>query len=283
MADYRRELDLDTAVVRVSYRAGEVRYTREVFASAVDQVIAIRITADRPAAVNLTLGLLTPHRGGARAEGATLALAGKAPSHAAPNYVQGEKAVVYEEAEGKGMRFEARARILAEGGRVTPAEGALRVEGANAVTILLAAATGFRGYGNPPDLPASELAARNNRRLDAAAKKPYRRLLADHVADHQRLFRRVSLDLGPSPSAALPTGDRLEAARKTPDPGLAALHFQFGRYLLIASSRPGSQPANLQGIWNDEVRPPWSCELHHQHQHGDELLARGDDQSRRVP
>ena len=257
-SDYRRELNIDTAVARISYRAGGVRFLREVFASAVDQVIAIRLTADRPGSISFELAFATPHKARVRAEDTTLGLEGKAPTHSDPVYVEASDAVRYDEAEGNGMRFDARARIVAEGGNVIAEGDVLRVTAADAVTILVAAATGFRGFDKPPDTPAAELARRTAGQLDAAARKPYAQLLADHVADYQRLFRRVSLDLGASPSAALPTDERLAAAKTASDPGLAALYFQFGRYLLISCSRPGTQPANLQGIWNDSVRPPWS-------------------------
>ncbi|HVX66227.1 MAG TPA: glycoside hydrolase family 95 protein, partial [Bryobacteraceae bacterium] len=256
--DYRRELNIDTAVARIRYRAGGVSFAREVFSSAADQVIAIRLTADRPGSVSFKLALTTPHRASVRAEGNTLGLEGKAPSHSDPVYVDKADAIQYDEAEGRGMRFDARVRIAAEGGKITAGGDALLVEAADAATILLAAATGFRGFDQAPDTPAAELARRTTRQLDAAARKPYAKLLADHVADYQRLFRRVSLDLGSSASAALPTDERLAAAKTASDPGLAALYFQFGRYLLISCSRPGTQAANLQGIWNDLVRPPWS-------------------------
>ena len=123
---------------------------------------------------------------------------------------------------------------------------------------MLAAATGFRGFDRTPDLSAGEIAARCRRTLDAAAAKPYDDAARRHVADHQSLFRRVSLDLGATAASALPTDERLRRFAEAPDPSLVALYFQYGRYLLIASSRPGTQPANLQGIWNDDVRPPWS-------------------------
>jgi alpha-L-fucosidase 2 len=166
--------------------------------------------------------------------------------------------VVYDDAEGQGMRFEARLRAVAQSGTVRASKDGLQVENTSAVTLLVSAATGFRGFDKMPDTAAAELSATCRKTLDAAAPKPYETLRAAHVADHQKLFRRVSLDLGRTEAADLPTDERITKYGSDEDPALTALYFQYGRYLLIASSRPGSQPANLQGIWNDMVRPPWS-------------------------
>ena len=133
----------------------------------------------------------------------------------------------------------------------------LVISDASALTILLAAATGFRGFQSTPDAPVNEISARAIRQLDAAAAKPFNDLRKRHIEDHQKLFRRVSLNLG-SQDALQPTDQRLKNFTSNPDPSLLALYFQYGRYLLIGSSRPGSQPANLQGIWNYQVTPPWS-------------------------
>ena len=133
------------------------------------------------------------------------------------------------------------------------------VAGGDALTLIFTARTGFKGFDKLPDTPLAAIIASARKQLDAAMKKPYAKLRADHIADHRRLFRRVALDLGTSSAAALPMDERLGAFKKSPtDQALLALYFQYGRYLLIASSRPGCQPANLQGIWNELVRPPWS-------------------------
>ncbi len=256
---YRRELDLDTAIARVSYRIDNVDYTREVFASAPDQVIALRFAASGGAAFTLVIGMECPlHSKMEASEEGIVRLTGKAPAHVVPNYVRSENPVVYDEAEGKGMRFEACARVIPEGGSMRVASGALRVEGARAVTLLIAAATGFRGFDRVPDRTAAELAAECRARLEAASKKGYAALRSAHIADHQRLFRRLTLTLPKTAAADSPTNERLRAAATKSDPDLAALYFQYGRYLLLSSSRPGTQPANLQGIWNELVRPPWS-------------------------
>ena len=140
-----------------------------------------------------------------------------------------------------------------------PEGNALRVEGARAVTLLIAGITGYLGFDRAPAGSAADIAAACQSRLDRCARrKAYAELRAAHMADHRRLFRRVSLKLPKLELADAPTDERLRAFAEHPDPDLVALYFQYGRYLLIASSRPGSQPANLQGIWNEEVRPPWS-------------------------
>lgn len=237
--DYRRELDLDTAIARVSYSAGDVRYSREVFSSPADQVIALRLSADRPRQINVTIAMATPQKATVTAEDAsTLVMKG----------VNGE-------AQGiKGaLTFEARARVIASGGGTSRGDGTIVVHDSDAVTILLTAATSYRSYKDVSGDPEAITKAQ----IGAAAGKSFEALRAAHVAEHQPLFRRVALDLGTSDAVQLPTDERIRHFGEGHDPQLAALYFQFGRYLLISSSRPGSQPANLQGDWNDQVKPPW--------------------------
>jgi alpha-L-fucosidase 2 len=256
---YRRELDLDSALSRVTYRIGSAVYLRESFASAPDQVIVVRLSATAPGGMGLALSFDSPiHATSQAAEGGMLRLTGKAPSHVVPNYVGSANPVLYDDAEGKGMRFEAALQAVAEGGQMRPEGASLHIDGARAVTLFIAAATGYRGDDRDPAGAAAEIAAACRNRIEAAQKKSYESLRAAHIADHQKLFRRVSLALPQTEAATLPTDDRLRAFADKPDPDLAALYFQYGRYLLIASSRPGTQPANLQGIWNELIRPPWS-------------------------
>ena len=237
IADYRRELDLDTAIARVSYRSGEVSYRREVFASAKDRVIVVRLECDKGDASDFAASFESPLHSSSPEN---LVLIGKAPAHVDPNYFSSANPIVYDDEPGQGMRFECRARIVKESDQ--------------AVTILIAAATGYQGYDQMPDGKPN-----CQPQLNAAEKKSYAQLKADHIADHQALFRRVSINVG-SGRDHLPTDERLKAfnARARRPQSRLLLRFQYGRYLLIASSRPGSQPANLQGIWNDQVRPPWS-------------------------
>ena len=257
---YVRDLDLDTAIATTSYVNGGIRYTREVFVSAPEQVMAIRIASDQAGQVSISASLGSPLRCSVTGTGVELALAGQCPSHAEPNYVNHPNPILYE--DDRGIRFEARLRAVSDGGTIKVSDaGELEISGANAVTLLLAAATSFDGYDKDPARTNKNLPEENRVRLDAAASLPYEALRSRHVQEHRQAFRRVELRLGPAEAEelGLPTDRRLERLRSgAEDPQLAALFYQFGRYLLIASSRPGTQPANLQGIWNEELRPPWS-------------------------
>ena len=237
--DYRRDLDLDTAVARVSYQAHGVHFVREVFASAIDQVIVLRLSADKPGQIGFSARLGTPQTATATTTvDDTLVLAGRnGKSPAGP---------------GK-LKFEARVRVAAVGGKTMVGKDVITVQGADSATLLVAMATSFKSFKDV----SGDAEVQSKRQLAAAAAKPYLELRAAHIAEHQRLFRRVNLDLGTSKAARRPTDERLLAFAKGGDPQLAALYFQFGRYLLISSSRPGGQPANLQGLWNHQTAPPW--------------------------
>ncbi|HEV7993933.1 MAG TPA: glycoside hydrolase family 95 protein [Gemmatimonadaceae bacterium] len=235
VADYRRALDLDSAIATTRFRSGGVTFTRQVFASHPDQVIVIRLSADRPGSVTFTATPTSAHKWHVRRAVGTDQLS-----------MQG----MVEDGE---ITFEARLLVRAEGGRVTFTDSSTTVRGADAVTLILAGATNFVSYADVSADPVS----RNDSTIQRVRARSYSSLLAAHVADHQALFRRVQLDLGPSDGAGLPTDQRVLHFKTSPDPGLAALLFQYGRYLLIASSRPGGQPATLQGLWNDSNTPPW--------------------------
>jgi len=236
--DYVRELDLDTAIARVSYQSGDAKFTREVFSSAVDQVIVIRLTCDRPGRLTFA---------------ATL----KRESDSTTQTMDHGRVVIEGEAIARserqalerkvGVKFRGVVQVLPEGGAMTAAGSDVVVEKANAATLVFAAATNFRS--KDPRSRCDEYLA--------AAKKPYSELRAAHVSDHQRFFRRVDFRLA-GPSSVLPTDERLKRVEQSAiDLALEALYFQFGRYLLIASSRPGTMAANLQGIWNDQLHPSW--------------------------
>ncbi len=259
VSGYRRELDLDTAIARVFYRVGRFQFLREAFVSAPDQVIAIRWTTTDPAGLTLSAAIDSPIHSQSEADASgVLRLTGKAPSHVEPNYVGSENPVLYDAADGMGRGSAARIDATAEGGAISAQGNHMRIEKAKAVTILIVAKTGYRGYDRAPDAPAAEIAAACRTQLESARRRGYAELRAAHISDHQNLFRRVALQLPRQDAGNLDTAERLRAFAKQPDPDLAALYFQYGRYLLITSSRPGSQPANLQGIWNDQVCPPWS-------------------------
>ena len=244
-AEYRRDLDIDAAVATVRYKVGDVTFVREVFASYPDQAIVVRIAADQPGQVTFEAALASPHAdvGVAAVDKNVVSLTGCLPPHDYKDAGQGTETP---------LGFEARLHVSAERGRVEKVEGGVRVTGADAVTLRLVAATSFRNFRDVSADPAERCAAY----LKAATPKSYAALRAAHVRDHRRLFRRVVLDLGTTQAATQPTDQRIKAFAKAADPQLAALYFQFGRYLLIASSRPGSQPANLQGVWNESTNPP---------------------------
>jgi len=231
-ADYKRWLDLDTALAVTEYKSGGVSYRREVFASHTDRAVMVRLTADKSGKLDCLMRLSSPHPDSkVTADGQTLILHGQV--------------------EPDGIRFESRALLTADGGTVKPEGDALRVAGANTLVIRLVAATNFKNYHDISADPAARCAALLKK------NKSWEKTLQAHVADHQALFRRVSLDLGRTPAADKPTDQRIKEFTTGNDPSLATLVFQYGRYLLIASSRPGGQPANLQGIWNDKLKPPW--------------------------
>ena len=233
--DYRRELDLDTAICRVSYRIGDAHFVREYFVSHPDQVLVIHATCDKPGRIAINARLTRSADAKTRALNGGLALLGRCD-------------------DGKGVAFEAALRADAKGGKVSTSDEAMSVSAADAVTLRLAAATSYRG---------KDPAAQCEQDLKAS-QKPYEALRAVHVADYQKLFRRVELSLGEGKNESnLPTDERLDRVKQGgDDPGLIAQYFQFGRYLLISSSRPGGLPANLQGIWNDSLTPPWESDFH---------------------
>ncbi|MDX1934252.1 MAG: glycoside hydrolase family 95 protein [Capsulimonadales bacterium] len=237
--EYRRELDLRDATVRIHYTANGVRFTREYFASAPDDVLVLRLTADRPGSITLTATFASPQTSEVTGEGEnTLLLTGVSGASAG---IPGQ------------VRFRASAQLRNEGGTLVAEQGRIHVRKADALTVLVAIATNHRAYD---DLTADP-ARRTAETLAKAASRTVDSLRAAHLADYRPLFQRVSLDLGTTPDAEKPTPERVATFKNANDPHLAVLQFQFGRYLLIASSRPGTQPANLQGIWNESLNPPW--------------------------
>ncbi|MFA6451536.1 MAG: glycoside hydrolase family 95 protein, partial [bacterium] len=257
---YYRELNIDSSVATTRYMAGGVEFKREAFASFPDQAIVVRMTAGKPGMLTFdaTLDSLLKFKVAAAGKD-TIALTGKAPIRVNPEYLTLPDPIVYDSEGRKGMDFDIRVKAIAEGGKVAADAKGIHVSGATSVTLLISAATSFNGYANEPGTKGIDAAAASRKYLAAAAKKSYALLLKRHMDDYRSLFRRVSLDLGASPSGASDTPtDELIGRFGAKDPRLVELMFQYGRYLLISSSRPGSQPANLQGLWNDLLRPPWS-------------------------
>lgn len=257
---YKRSLDLNTAVSAVSYTVGGVTYLRETFISHPDKIMMIRISADKKGAVSFATSLSSKLRYKTTAISDNyLVLKGKAPVFVA-NRIYEPKQVVYDENEnGEGMRFQIHVKIVNEGGSLKKRDDQLEVKGADAVTIYLSEATSFNGYAVSPGLNGKNPATEAGANLQRAMRSTFVKLKQRHIADYQALFNRVHLDLGKNSSAEkLPTDKRLFEFGKTQnDNGLQTMYYQFGRYLMIASSRPGARPTNLQGIWNDHVQPPW--------------------------
>ncbi|MFS0771111.1 glycosyl hydrolase family 95 catalytic domain-containing protein [Sphingomonas sp. 1P08PE] len=255
--DYRRLLDLDSAVATVEYQAGTVHYVREAFVSHPDQIVVLRVTASQAGALACRIALSSLLRSTARASDRRIVLTGKAPTICKPDYDTVAEPIIYSDEPGRGMHFATVLDVRTDGTATADGDG-IRVEEASMIELRIAAATGFRGFDHAPDLAKSVVEAAAGATLEKTARRDFARLRRDHVDAHRALYRRVQLDLGPTRTGA-PTDRRRVADFAQPDPALAALLFHFGRYLLIATSRPGTQPANLQGIWNEKVRPPWSC------------------------
>ena len=236
---YRRDLNLDTAVAAVNYSANGIHYSRATFASPVDQVIAVRLTADKKGSISFVARLQTPQKATLSTEaGGNLVLKGTNGDS------RGIKGV---------LKFEVLARVLTDGGNTIANSDSVAVTNADSATILISMATSYRNYHDVSVDPDAIV----RKTISAATRKSPETLLNRHIQEHQRLFRRVSLDLGRSDAMQLPTDQRIENFHNGQDPQLASLYFQFGRYLLISCSRPGGQPANLQGLWNDSMNPPW--------------------------
>jgi len=238
-SDYYRELDIEKAIATTIYSVDDVKYKMQVFSSFPDQMIMIQISADTPGSVNFAATLDRPSDFDLTVDrNNELVLSGVTSDH------EGVKGAV---------KFEVRSRILTDGGSISVSDSSLIILDANEATIYVSIASNFKKYddisGNPTE--------KSIEYLDKAVIKNFNDILRNHIADYQEYFNRVSLDLGVTDSIKNPTNIRLEQFTQGNDPQLVALYFQFGRYLLISSSRPGGQPANLQGIWNDQLTPAW--------------------------
>jgi alpha-L-fucosidase 2 len=237
--DYYRELDIEKAVATTTYTVDGVHYKREVFASVPAQAIIVKLSSSQPGALAFTAFLSTPQTNATiKAKGNELVIHGTTASH--------------EGVEGK-VRFNGITRIIAPGGKVTTSDTAVTISNATTALIYISIASNYVNY---KDISADEV-KRSAAYLAAALKKTYPQLLQEHIAAYQHYFNRVKIDLGTSDAAAAPTDERLRNFANVNDPQFVSLYFQYGRYLLISCSQPGGQPANLQGIWNAEVKPPW--------------------------
>ena len=246
--DYARELDMENGVARVSYTADNVRFEREYFVSHPDRCICVRLRADKP--TELTVWAESPLKSEVRASGSRLCLTGECPVSIAPSYARDVCPTVY---NGEGIKLTAITDVRADGA-ISAENGKIRVTGATETVLTVCIATSFLSFDV---MPTGDSLGACERQTEAVRGKSYESLFSAHTADFSRYYNRVKLDLG-FETPALTTDARVKAVEKSADLGLAELLFNFGRYLIISSSREGSQAANLQGIWNEEMFAPWS-------------------------
>lgn len=237
-SNYKRKLYLNTAVATIEYEVVDVHFRRQIFSTPVDGVVVIHLTADKPGALSFTAYLdAVQSRKDKTVEDGDLSLQ-----------------VYGREHNGKAaLRCHSRLKVINENGHVRVDSDKLVVTGADSVTLLLASATNYVNYSDISGDPVAKV----KKQLDNAAKKSFEQMLSEHIKTYGQMFNRVGLDLGTTEAATQPTGRRIKNFAGQDDPQLVELYFQFGRYLLLSCSRPGSQPANLQGLWNESVDPPW--------------------------
>lgn len=260
---YERMLDIEEAISSVSYTIGQVQFTREAFISHPHQVLVIRLTSSVPKRLTFTVGLDSPLKAETLQDETSLIMRGVCPEYCAPHYyAEDELPFVYGEfGESKAIHFEGRVRASSEDGQISYRHGKLRVQDATEAVLYFTAATSFNGFDQLPGNDFGVLAHRNESTLSKAMAISYDQLKEEHIRDYRMLFGRVDFTLGEAAEVEVDekrdTDERLQAYGAD-DPAMVALLFHFGRYLLIASSREGTQPANLSGIWNDITRAPWT-------------------------
>jgi len=248
VSNYKRELNLDEAVSTVSYEAGGGRFKREVFASFPDQAIIIHLESEKEGGLGFSASLTTPHhKSYITVRNSTLILKGTASNYSSPADRWGNP---FPESK---ITFEARLAILENNGDISSTDTSLIIRGASEVTLVLSGATSFVNYANISGDPSK----RNEEYLSHLEGKSYNKIKESHITDYRSYYKRLEIDFGGSDISSRPTDERLNTFYRDEDPDLVALLYQYGRYLLISSSRPGTQPANLQGIWNDQLSPPW--------------------------
>jgi alpha-L-fucosidase 2 len=264
---YYRDLDIERAIVTTRFTSNGVTYTREAFCNAPSNILVIRFTASHKNALSIDILLESQLRSAITANGNNeILLAGKAPAHVDPSYYnpKDRQHVIYEDTSGcNGMRFQDRVKAATVGGQVTSDSNGLHIRNASEILLYVAVATSFNGFDKCPDSNGKNEKTIAASSINIASTKAYGVLLKEHLEDYQRYFKRVSFVLTDSiahnPAINKPSDERLLAySNGAYDPGLETLYFQYGRYLLISASRPGGPAANLQGIWNKELRAPWS-------------------------
>ncbi len=256
---YRRELDIENGVASTSYEIKDFSFRREVICSEPDQALIVSLRADKEGMISFCTHLDSLLEYKTYYENDALVLSGKCPSHVEPNYVDHENPIIYDDdTYNRAMLFQVRLKVQASNGKITFGDEGIKVSGADEATLIITASTSYNGFDKMPGKEGKDYNAICKKQMEVVCKKAYEAIKAVHVKDFSRLFKRAEINLGGG-NDHIPTDERLNAAKEdNNDNGLAALYFQYGRYLLISSSRSGAQPANLQGIWNDMTRPPWS-------------------------
>jgi alpha-L-fucosidase 2 len=243
--NYQRELNLDRGIVKVNYEQDGINYRREVFASYPDRVLVVHLASDKKGALSFKVRLNRPERFATRGEGNNLIMYGTLPNGKG----------------GDGMQYAARLKAIATGGNVVYSDSMITISGANDVVLLLTASTNYKQ--DYPNYLGADPQVTTLEQLNAATSKPYATLLKNHTDDYKSLFDKVSLNLSDGDPDSVPTDVLLQNQAKNPDDlHLQELYFQYGRYLLISSSREGSLPANLQGIWANKIQTAWNCDYH---------------------
>lgn len=246
--NYKRQLNLEDAITSVFYEVDGVKFKREVFASTPGQAVVVRIEADKNGAINFNAGFKSPHSNfEVSVSGDEVILSGKANNYPKELGYDGKP---YPDSK---LTFEARLKVINDGGELVKEGNSIQIKNAKSATLILVAATSFVSYNDITANPSE----RCKNYLKELNTKSYKELKSEHIKDYQELYSRVELNLGSSEISNRPTNERINSFKQDEDPALVALLYQFGRYLLISSSRPGTQPANLQGIWNDKMAPPW--------------------------
>ena len=256
VTNYRRELDLTTATASVSYQVDGIGHAREMFVSHPDQAVVMRFTAEKAGALNFSLAASSKLRSSCSVDAGVLKLSGRAPYHAEPNYRKSDDPILY--ADDRGTRFCALVQVVKTDGKVQQDAESLRVSDATTAVVVVTMATSFDQFDRKPMLPEDAIA---RAALDRLSDTSWDELRKAHLDDYQKLYERMTLQLEGSTAQQrdLPTDERLRAySAGARDPEFDALYFQYGRYLLISSSRTPKVPANLQGLWNPYMRPPWS-------------------------
>ena len=261
--DYYRDLNISNAVFNTQYKTYKTAYQREAYISNADKVMVVKLTAAQGKSINFTMNLNSKVKYKTRFENGILKMRCKAPKHSEPSYrgeFKDDKAIIYDDwGGGEGMEAEVWVAIRQKGGNLKQnTEGGVNLNNASEVTLLVTAATSYNGRFKSPGLQGLDPTIEAAKNMSLALKKSDKTLKKRHIENYHSLFNRVKLNLETKGDVAKTTDARIANYKTDADPSLVSLLFQYGRYLLISSSRPGGQAANLQGIWSVDLRPPWS-------------------------